>query len=151
MDAIYLDTSVLVALLCPEPETAYVRPWFSHSDAADVVSSPWSRSELFSALSVKQRKQQLDQGKAAQARAKGLEILATTRCVDVVTADFDLAAQWCTDAASGLRAPDALHLAVAQRSGCTQLASFDRIMQRAARRIGMAIVDFCIPENNRNH
>ena len=105
MGAIYLDTSVLMALLCPEPETACVRLWFGRSDAADIVSSPWSRSELFSALSVKQRMRQLDQEKVIQARAKGLEILATTRCVDVVTADFDQAAAWCTDAASGLRAP----------------------------------------------
>jgi predicted nucleic acid-binding protein len=150
MGAIYLDTSVLMALLCPEPETACVRLWFGRSDAADIVSSPWSRSELFSALSVKQRMRQLDQEKVIQARAKGLEILATTRCVDVVTADFDQAAAWCTDAASGLRAPDALHLAIAQRVGCNTLASFDFIMQQAARRIGIALMDFGVPESS-NH
>ena len=134
MGAIYLDTSVLMALLCPEPETACVRLWFGRSDAADIVSSPWSRSELFSALSVKQRMRQLDQEKVIQARAKGL----------------DQAAAWCTDAASGLRAPDALHLAIAQRVGCNTLASFDFIMQQAARRIGIALMDFGVPESS-NH
>lgn len=50
---------------------------------------------------------------------------------------FRQAAGLLQDPALGLRAGDALHLAVALHSRCTQLASFDIRMQQAAQTLGL--------------
>ena len=50
---------------------------------------------------------------------------------------FRQAAELLQDQALGLRAGDALHLAVALHSRCTRLASFDGRMQQAATALGM--------------
>ena len=50
---------------------------------------------------------------------------------------FRKAAQLLQDSALGLRAADALHLAVALHSRCNHLASFDSRMQQAAVALGM--------------
>jgi len=51
---------------------------------------------------------------------------------------FRQAAELLLDPALGLRAGDALHLAVALHSHCTQLSSFDRQMLTAAAALGMS-------------
>jgi predicted nucleic acid-binding protein len=51
---------------------------------------------------------------------------------------FRHAAELLQDSALGLRAGDALHLAVALHSRCTQLASFDIRMQQAATVLGFS-------------
>jgi predicted nucleic acid-binding protein len=51
---------------------------------------------------------------------------------------FRHAAELLQDPALGLRAGDALHLAVALHSRCTQLASFDIRMQQAATVLGLS-------------
>ncbi|MFT7658246.1 MAG: putative nucleic acid-binding protein, partial [Cyanobium sp.] len=48
------------------------------------------------------------------------------------------AAELLQDPALGLRAGDALHLAVALHSRCSQLASFDIRMQQAATVLGLS-------------
>jgi predicted nucleic acid-binding protein len=50
---------------------------------------------------------------------------------------FRQAAELLHDPALGLRAGDALHLAVALHSRCTRLASFDVRMQQAAKVLGL--------------
>lgn len=139
---VYLDTNVLLAMLCPEPETDWVLGWFAKSDGIELVSSPWSRTELASALAIKQRTKQLSKKEVELAGKKGLSILASTRCEQVETIDFDEAAILCAQMGSNLRAPDALHLSVAKRSGCTALATMDVVMQKAAKKIGLRVVNF---------
>jgi uncharacterized protein len=139
MEAVYLDTNVLMALLCPEPETDYVIGWFMRSDALDVVSSPWCRTELASALAIKQRTGQLSKKEAELASSKGLAVLASTRCEQFETVDFDEAAVMCALAALNLRGPDALHLAVAKRVGCLRLATMDVVMAKAAKKLGFKV------------
>lgn len=56
---IYLDTSVLLAMICPEPETDGVLGWYRQSLRATLVSTPWIRTELSGALGIKRRTQQL--------------------------------------------------------------------------------------------
>jgi len=50
---------------------------------------------------------------------------------------FRQAAELLQDPGLGLRAGDALHLAVALHSRCTRLASFDVRMQQAAKVLGL--------------
>ena len=51
--------------------------------------------------------------------------------------DYATAAQMCRMPQAGLRAGDALHLAVALRSGCDALLSFDKILNQNARASGL--------------
>jgi len=37
---IYLDTSVLLAMICPEPDTQWVLGWYRQSQQATLVSTP---------------------------------------------------------------------------------------------------------------
>lgn len=139
---IYLDTNVLMALLCPEPETDWVIGWLATSDGLELVSSPWCRTELASALAIKERTKQLRKKEVAIASQKGLAILASTRCEQIETADFYEAAALCSRAGSNLRAPDALHLSIAKRVGCTTLATMDVVMRKAAPKLGFKLVNF---------
>ena len=139
---VYLDTNVLMALLCPEPETDWLIGWLAHSDGLEVVSSPWCRTELASALAIKERTKQLSKKEVAIAYQKGLAILASTRCESIETSDFDVAAALCSQSSSSLRAPDALHLSVAKRVGCTSIATMDLVMRKAAPKMGLQPVNF---------
>ena len=139
---VYLDTNVLMALLCPEPETDWVIGWLARSDALELVSSPWCRTELASALAIKERTKQLSKKEVTIASQKGLAILASTRCEPVETADFDEAAVMCNQSGSNLRAPDALHLSLARRVGCTTVATMDEVMRKAAPKLGFKLINF---------
>jgi predicted nucleic acid-binding protein len=143
---VYLDTSVLMAMLCPEAETDFVIGWFRQSDGAEIVSSPWARTELASALAIKLRTKQLSKKEAELALAQGLAVLATTRCEKVESVDFDEAATLCAKPLWNLRAPDALHLAVCQRMGCNTLATLDDLMQKAAVKLGLKLVKFGVKQ-----
>ena len=139
---VYLDTNVLMALLCPEPDTDWVIGWLAHSDGLELVSSPWCRTELASALAIKERTKQLSKKEVVLAGQKGLAILASTRCESVETSDFDDAAVLCAQTSLNLRAPDALHLCVAKRVGCTTIATMDVVMRKAAPKLGLKLVNF---------
>ena len=139
---VYLDTNVLMALLCPEPETDWVIGWLATSDELELVSSPWCRTELASALAIKERTKQLSKKEVAIASQKGLAILASTRCESVETSDFDDAALLCGQTSLNLRAPDALHLCLAKRVGCTTIATMDLVMRKAAPKLGLKLINF---------
>ena len=143
--SIYLDTNVLMALLCPEPESETALSWYLGTEQSDLVSSPWLRAELGSALAQKQRKRQLTVREMNTVHAQALRILSGMRCVDILSSDFDQAAALClATPAAGLRTPDALHLAIAQRHGCDEIASFDLVMQQVARQLGFQTTSFSV-------
>jgi predicted nucleic acid-binding protein len=121
---IYLDTSVVVALLTPEERSAQALDWLI--------------TETHSALGIKQRHYGLS-SEARQAAGVQFERLLQGG-VELRSLDrdrFRQAAELLQDPALGLRAGDALHLAVALHSHCTHLASFDGRMQQAATALGI--------------
>jgi uncharacterized protein len=114
---LYLDTSVLIALVVPEARTARVQAWAA--DTEDLFgTSDWALAEMASALSIKQRTGALteaERGVADRALARFLD-----ENVDVVglhRADYRTAARMSARPTPPLRAGDALHLAVAERLG----------------------------------
>jgi predicted nucleic acid-binding protein len=134
---IYLDTSVVVALLTPEVRSAHALDWFERCRDT-LISSDWLITETHSALGIKQRHHGLSQA-ARAAAAKQFERLLQGG-VELRSLDrgrFRQAAALLQDPALGLRAGDALHLAVALHSRCSHLASFDGRMQQAAAVLGL--------------
>ena len=135
---IYLDTSVVVALLTPEALSPRALAWLEQC-LDTLISSDWLITETHSALGIKQRHHGLspEARKAAgehfdRLLQGGLELRSLDRD------RFRQAAELLHDPALGLRAGDALHLAVALHSRCSHLASFDGRMRQAAAALGLA-------------
>jgi predicted nucleic acid-binding protein len=132
-----LDTSVVVALLTPEERSSSALDWFAQC-RDPLISSDWLITETHSALGIKQRHHGLSP-QARQAAGAQFERLLQGG-VELRTLDrgrFRQAAELLQDPALGLRAGDALHLAVALHSRCTRLASFDGRMLNVAASLGM--------------
>jgi predicted nucleic acid-binding protein len=139
---IYLDTSVAVPLFVHEAHSATVDAWFESNTEA-LVASDWIRTEFASALALKQRRGEIT---AAQARGawEGFESLcaAGLKLAPVSRQAFDKAASLARVSNSGLRAGDALHLAVALETGAARIATLDAVLAANAGRHGLAAVTF---------
>ncbi|MBE9173903.1 type II toxin-antitoxin system VapC family toxin [Cyanobium sp. LEGE 06143] len=134
---VYLDTSVVVALLTPEERSGHALDWFAQS-RQPLISSDWLITETHSALGIKQRHHGL-RSEARLAAGEQFERLLQGG-VELRSLDrdrFHEAAALLLDPVLGLGAGDTLHLAVALHSLCTELASFEGRMQQAAAALGM--------------
>jgi uncharacterized protein len=134
---LYLDTSLLVAALTNEPETRQMQGWLSEQDPDDLVISDWVVAEFSAALSIKLRTGEIE----ARHRANALTMF-TRLCNDNLTVmpvsrvQFRMAARFADQCALGLRAGDALHLAVSAENGAT-ICTLDRRLSEAAAALGV--------------
>lgn len=139
---VYLDTSVAVPLFVPEPASDSVAAWFA-TCADPLVSADWIVTEFASALSIKERRGDIT---AADARAVWTEFEAFCgtglRLVAVSRKSFEEAARMVRDAASGMRAGDSLHLAVALEIGASSMATADANLDTNAKKKGMKTIRF---------
>jgi hypothetical protein len=134
---IYLDTSVVVALLTPEEHSPQALDWLEQCRET-LISSDWLITETHSALGLKERHHGLspqDRQAAGEQFERLLQGGIELRSLD--RGRFRQAAELLQDPTLGLRAGDALHLGVALHSRCTQLASFDERMLQAATELGL--------------
>ncbi len=135
----YIDTSLLTALITNEPRTPRALDWLIKYGSV-LTTSQWTRTEVASALSIKQRRGELDEvSRVTSERAfermvdRGLDI------VPVTTADFQRAADFVRPPEGNVRGSHALHIAVAGRLGAT-LHSLDDDQVAAARALGLDAV-----------
>jgi len=142
---LYLDTSILVAAVSREASTPRVLAWLGKlSDGlsdADLVATDWSLTEVASALSWKLRMGTITLAEQTAARA-GFSTLVSDQLqiLQVERADFSAASRMVERRDMAMRAPDALHLAVAGRNGAA-FATLDRLQEAAARAAGLSVVD----------
>jgi len=135
---IYLDTSVLGAIFFREPNAAMALTRIEAVRARGLVISAWTLTEMASVGAIKERTGTIDRATRQQALS-GFHRFASSSLVliEIEPADFRSAAL-LIDGAGGLRAGDALHLAVAKRLSA-ELATFDRRLAEAAPVWGVAL------------
>ncbi|TXG83991.1 MAG: PIN domain-containing protein [Sphingomonadales bacterium] len=137
---IYIDTSVIVAALTREGTTQRVQQWIEARPEGELVISPWVVTEVSSALSVKVRTGALSIENRAEIMATWAELQSEIFVsVPVAGNHFDVAARFADQHDLGLRAGDALHLAIASSAG-HRLATLDKIMAEAAPKLGVPVV-----------
>jgi hypothetical protein len=134
---LYLDTSLLVAALTNAAETGRMQVWLGQQPAEELAISDWVATEFSSALSIKLRTGQIGAAHRAEALAM-LARLATNSftIVPVSRAQFRAAARFADQHALGLRAGDALHLAICADRGAT-LCTLDRRLNGAGQTLGV--------------
>jgi len=117
---LYLDTSLLVAALTNEVESERIQDWLADQSAETLAISDWVITEFSAALSVKLRTGQIGPDHRARALALFTRMMADSFMVlPVSVPHFRTAARFADRYDFGLRAGDALHLALAAEYGAT--------------------------------
>ena len=139
---LYLDTSVVVALLSVEPKTPDVTAWYASLQDTPICAD-WLLTEFSSAISIKLRTGQLSETHAKRVHKEFDSFAAGgLRLVPVTRASFRQAAEMVKQHQFSLRAGDALHLAVALEMGASHMATLDETLAKNAKRKGLALVRF---------
>lgn len=137
--SVYLDVNVLVALFAIDPHNA--RADRTVGDLHDDLAvSNLSVAEFSSVIARRVRTHDLHASEARTAFAN-FDIWCTrnTSPVEIETTDISAATTLMRRLDLTLRTPDALHIAVAQRTGCT-LLTFDTGMAKVARALGVEVL-----------
>ncbi len=139
---IYIDTSVWCAFCFNELEVPQAKQWLAQASLDKAATAVWTRTEFASAAALKLRAKGHHKAAVAQAVATFNGAVVMTHCIDVIGDDFLYATELCHTSTTGLRAGDALHLAVALRCDCKFLASLDKVMNESALELGLKLIAF---------
>jgi predicted nucleic acid-binding protein len=141
----YLDTSFLTPLIKQEPTSERVTRFVAGLPARELTISHWTRVEFSSVLAREVRMGAMDTLAADAANTLFDSIIAESFTVLLPgPSEFDLARQFIARYESGLRAGDALDLAIASTHRATAIYSLDKTLIKAGTLFGLPVSDGAI-------
>ncbi|MBV9914449.1 MAG: type II toxin-antitoxin system VapC family toxin, partial [Sinobacteraceae bacterium] len=136
----YFDTSFVTPLFRPEPTSNALGKFFREFAGAGLATSHWTRAEFSSLVARDFRMKLIDEVRAAildnafeAALAQSFTLFAPA--VD----DIELCKRYLQRYETGLRAGDALHLAIARNNNAQAIYSLDDKMLRAGKLLGLPV------------
>ncbi len=137
---VYLDASVLVALFTNDPFTNRVDSYL-RAETPSLLISDFAGTEMASAIARRVRTTELTTEEADDVFIAFDEWpVRLDSWVETTPADIAMATTLVRRLDLGLRAPDALNIAIAQRVG-SALWTFDQKMAEGARTLGMTLIN----------
>ena len=141
---IYLDTSIVVPLIVAESGSAKARAWrdgLPTRQVRELMLSAWTITEFTSAISMKIRQREITRAEGEGALDIFHDLLMPRlNVLEPIPTDFRFAETMLREFSHGLRAGDALHLAIAVRASARQFVTLDRDLRKAASAMGLAVV-----------
>ena len=137
---VYFDTSFLAPLILPEATSTRIEKFVRRLPAGELATSHWSRAEFSSLLAREVRMGGLDRQVAAEADAQFETMMTESFVVLLPSADdFTLAKDYLGHHGTGLRAGDALHLAIARNHRVRAIYSLDKMFLKAGKILGLPV------------
>jgi uncharacterized protein len=136
----YFDTSFLAPLILPEKTSDKIAKFIGGLAVEKLTVSHWARVEFSSLLAREVRMGGLEARSAIAADAQFEDILQESFLVLLPNAnDFTLAKEFLGHHKLGLRAGDALHLAIASNHRAEAVYSLDKTMIKAGKNLGLPV------------
>ena len=143
---LYFDTSFLAPLILPEATSELIAGFFDALPPEDLTVSHWARIEFASLLAREVRMGGLDPATAHDADSRFEAMVRESFTVILPNPDdFDRARDCLNRFETGLRAGDALHLAIAWNRGSEAIYSLDKRMIAAGKKLGLPTTAGTIP------
>ena len=133
----YLDTSVLVSALTPDDHTPRARRWLAAEPA--VIVSGWTQVEFGAVIRRQARIGRIDRNGVLAAETSLARLVSRPNAFRPVTPEDVVEAGRLVRDFEPLRAPDALHLAIAMRLELP-VATFDEGLATAVRATVGAVI-----------
>jgi predicted nucleic acid-binding protein len=136
----YLDTSFVIPLFIKEANSPKVRGWLDEWGEAEIALSDWTCTEFASAMGVNVRAGMLSATTVTTALELFEAAVAESFTLLLPARDeYTLARTMLARPKAGLRAGDALHLAITANRGAEKLMTFDHRMRKAAKTFGVPV------------
>jgi predicted nucleic acid-binding protein len=137
---VYFDTSFLVPLVRDEATSAKIERFMARLPIGELAISHWTRVEFASLLARDVRMGGLTSAAAQRANAEFEAVVEESFVVLLPEAgDFDLAMKYLSHHQTGLRAGDALHLAIAGNRRMEAIYSLDKTLLKAGKALGLPV------------
>jgi len=137
---LYLDTSFVAPLVLPEATSEVIAAFVRGLDSEQLATSHWTRVEFSSLIAREVRMGGLDAHAAVRADVR-FEAMVDGSFITLLPKadDFDLAKQYLSRFETGLRAGDALHLAIACNQQADAIFSLDKKFLKAGSILGLPV------------
>jgi predicted nucleic acid-binding protein len=137
---VYFDTSFLAPLILPEATSARIEKFVKGLPIGELATSHWTRVEFSSLLAHEVRMGALDRQIAAEADTQFESMVTESFVVFLPNADdFGRAKHYLGHHKTGLRAGDALHLAIARNHQARAVYSLDKVFLKAGKLLGLPV------------